>query len=316
MSELITNRLWATESKDCPSPYTRMIPGTPAKPRPRIATATLAPAADAATRRTQATRPAQQLLPQPTVGRFLGFQLAAADWTVLVVMCGASSFVFPLWSLPWAYLPIFAALVTLFGSSEGLYLHAGDPSPVGVVAALARSTLFAIGLVVVAAWNRMHPLAAFAVFGSSLAGLVLCRRVRQMAWKRRCLGTAPRKILIVGGGPIARSIARALRNDPLQRTTVCGFVDDDLPLSPVILGRIADLDWLARAEFIDEVVLALPASALSREKLPKSRSGTTWTFVPCPICLRVHGLTPASITSGKYRSSPCIASRCLASPCF
>src|SRR2546429_6479608 len=28
--------------------------------------------------------------------------------------------------------------------------------------------------------------------------------------------------------------------------------------SPAVLGRIADLDWLARAEFIDEVILALP----------------------------------------------------------
>lgn len=266
MGELITNRLWSTGSKDCPSPYARMIPGTPAMQRPRVATTTLAPAADATTRRTQASRPTQPSLPQPTVGRFLGFQLAAADWIVLALMCAASSFVFPVWSLPWAYLPTFAVLVTLFGSSEGLYQHAGDPSPAGVVPALARSTLFAIGLVVIAAWDRMHPFAAFSIFASSLAGLVLCRRVRQIAWKRRCRGAAPRKVLIVGGGPIARTIARALRNDPLQRTTVCGLVDDDLPLSPVILGRIADLDWLARGEFINEVVLALPGQrAQARE---------------------------------------------------
>jgi exopolysaccharide biosynthesis polyprenyl glycosylphosphotransferase len=47
---------------------------------------------------------------------------------------------------------------------------------------------------------------------------------------------------------------------------VCGFVDDKLPLSPVVLGRIADLDWLARSEFIDEVIVALPNQpALARE---------------------------------------------------
>jgi exopolysaccharide biosynthesis polyprenyl glycosylphosphotransferase len=57
-----------------------------------------------------------------------------------------------------------------------------------------------------------------------------------------------------------------LRNDPQQRTVVCGFVDDDLPLSPAVLGRIGDLEWLARSEFIDEVILALPGqSALMRE---------------------------------------------------
>ena len=266
MGELITNRLWNAGPKDCPSPYARMIPGTPAITHPRVAATPLSLAAETSATRTQNRKPTRPLLPQPTVDRFLGFQLAAADWIVLVVLCGASSLVFPAWSLPWAYLPIFAVLVTLFGSSEGLYQHAGDPSPGGVVLTLARATLFAMGLVLIAAWGRIHPLAAFTIFASSLAGLVLCRRLRQMAWKQRCLGTEPRKILIVGAGPIAHSIARALRNDPLQRTTICGFVDDDLPLSPVILGRIADLDWLARAEFIDEVVLALPGQrAQARE---------------------------------------------------
>jgi exopolysaccharide biosynthesis polyprenyl glycosylphosphotransferase len=45
----------------------------------------------------------------------------------------------------------------------------------------------------------------------------------------------------------------------MERAIVCGFVDDHQPLSPAILGRIADLEWLARAEFVDEVILALPS---------------------------------------------------------
>jgi len=61
---------------------------------------------------------------------------------------------------------------------------------------------------------------------------------------------------------VARSLAQTLRNDPLHRTTVCGFLDDDLPLSPAVLGRIADLDWLARSQFIDEVILALPGQPI------------------------------------------------------
>jgi exopolysaccharide biosynthesis polyprenyl glycosylphosphotransferase len=86
-----------------------------------------------------------------------------------------------------------------------------------------------------------------------------------MAWRVRRRESESRRTLIVGGGPVARAIARALRNDPLRRATVCGFVDDDLPLSQSVLGRIADLDWLARSEFIDEVILALPGQpALAR----------------------------------------------------
>jgi exopolysaccharide biosynthesis polyprenyl glycosylphosphotransferase len=273
MGELTTNRLWDMEPKISPSQYARMILGTAAIPLPRSAAtpdACMAGIRSAGTgrgpvtsqpetsaRRIQA-RTLTQLLPQTTVDRFTLCQLVAADVMILVVVCGTLSLFSPAWGLPWAYLPIFAVLVILFGFSEGLYKRAGDPSPAGIVPALARSTLFAIGLVFIVAWDGMRPLAALRIFASNLAGLALLRRLRQIVWNRRRRDTESRKILIIGGGPVARSIARALRNDPLHRATVCGFVDDDLPLSPAVLGRIADLDWLARAEFIDEVILALP----------------------------------------------------------
>jgi exopolysaccharide biosynthesis polyprenyl glycosylphosphotransferase len=273
MGELTTNRLWDIGNKDGPSQYARMILGTRAMPPSRVvptADATPKRLADAidqtTTRQARARTLTQLLLPQTGVDRFTLYELVAADLIVLVIVCGALSLFVPSWGLPWAYLPIFAVLVTLFGFSEGLYKRAGDPSPAGIVPALARSTLFAIGLVFIAAWGGMRPLAAARVFASNLAGLALLRWLRQFVWKRRRRQTESRKILIIGGGPMARSIAQALRNDPLRRTTVCGFVDDDLPLSPAVLGRIADLDWLARSEFIDEVILALPGQpAQARE---------------------------------------------------
>jgi len=270
MGELTTNRLWDIGPKISPSQYARMILGTAAETPPGVLATPFATTGDAAparpanpvdrtaTRRVPARTLTQLLLPQTTIDRFTLCQLVAADLMVLVVVCGTLSLFSPAWGLPWAYLPIFAVLVTLFGFSEGLYQRAGDPSPAGIVPALARSTLFAIGPVFIAAWDGIHALAAVRIFASSLAGLALLRRLRQVVWNRRRRDTESRKILIIGGGPVARSIARALRNDPLHRATVCGFVDDDLPLSPAVLGRIADLDWLARAEFIDEVILALP----------------------------------------------------------
>jgi len=41
-------------------------------------------------------------------------------------------------------------------------------------------------------------------------------------WKRHQHESELRKILIVGGGPLARCIASTLRNDPLRRATICG----------------------------------------------------------------------------------------------
>jgi exopolysaccharide biosynthesis polyprenyl glycosylphosphotransferase len=265
MGELTTNRVWESGSEDCGSQFARMILGTSAIPSPRLAptvddaaTGPVNATGETTARQAQARTPTQQFLPQPTVDRFTLYELVAADLIVLVIACGALSLFSPAWGLPWAYLPIFAVLVMLFGCSEGLYNRAGDPSPAGIVSALARSTLMATGLVLIAAWDGMSLLAASRIFASSLGVLVLLRRLRQVEWKRRRRETESRRILIIGGGPIARSIAQALRSDPLQRATVCGFVDDDQPLSPVVLGRIGDLEWLARSEFIDEVILALP----------------------------------------------------------
>jgi exopolysaccharide biosynthesis polyprenyl glycosylphosphotransferase len=283
MSELTTSRLWNTGSEDSPSQYARMILGTAAIPLPRVSSTTSTPnthqtsappiprpiegeAETAVTGRTQARAPTQPISRQSVLDRFTLCELVAADLTVLVLGCAAAALFFPAWGIPWASLPIFAVLVALFGFWEGTYKRAGDPSPAGIVSALARSTLYAIGLIFIAAWGAMSPLAATRIFASTLASLVLLRRLRQMAWRWRRRETELRKILIIGGGPVARSIARALRNDPLHRAIVCGFLDNDLPLSPAVLGRIADLDWLARAEFIDEVILSLPGQpAQARE---------------------------------------------------
>jgi exopolysaccharide biosynthesis polyprenyl glycosylphosphotransferase len=265
MGELITNRLWGSEPNNFASQYARMILGMSAISPPRFVSTNEATtdrptnvSNDARLRRQQARLPTQESALQAGVDRFTLYQLVAADLIVLVIVCGTLSLFSPAWGLPRAYLPIFAVLVTLFNFCQGIYKQAGDPSPTGIVNAMARSTLLAITFVFIAAWDEMHPLAALRIFASSLAGMVILRRLRQVVWKRRRRATELRKILIIGGGPVARSIARALRNDPLHRATVCGFIDDEQPLSPAVLGRIADLDWLARAEFIDEVIVALP----------------------------------------------------------
>jgi exopolysaccharide biosynthesis polyprenyl glycosylphosphotransferase len=282
MAEMTTNRRWTTDPKNSPSLYARMILGTAAVPLPRIST-TISTTTSTPTSRERVTPipgreetkvtglarprpPTQQISRQTVLDRFTLCQLVAADSTVLILSAAAAFLFFPAWAVPLASLPIFAVLVELFGFREGIYQRAGDPSPAGIVSALARSTLFATGLIFIAAWGRISPLNAARIFAVALAGLALARRMRQMAWRWRRRETESRKVLIIGGGPVAQSIAQALRNDPLRRSTVCGFVDNDLSLSPTVLGRIADLDWLARAEFIDEVILALPGQpAQARE---------------------------------------------------
>jgi len=295
MSELGTHDLQNLDSAVAPSQYARMIPGVSAAPTPR-------PVPKAATRVKAAVgavneKPAEQgrrrnltrlFLPHPIADPLKLYQLVVADLAVLGVVCGIEARLLPSFSLPGLGLPMFAVLVTLFAFSEGIYRDTPDPFPPGIVPGLTRSVVLAALLVFLASAEQLRLQAMLATMASSLASLLLYRQVRQFSWARHRQETAARRVLIVGSGPAARSIARGLRDDHLHSTVVRGFVDDKSlrvpgglhPITPKagvhprtakaavlgtpgvmgtpVLGHIADLDWLARAEFIDEVILALP----------------------------------------------------------
>jgi len=254
-----------------------MIPGNPGTPLDAPpSTARNPPTADVSTARApgETHQPhhrriwnwARFLIPRPqTADRFVLYQRAIPDLIVLFVTCLLPSWLFPAWSLPQLAMPIYAVLVILFAFSEGLYKNLGAP-PADEFPILARATLFAMALVLVVAWNETQPLAALTALVTSLASLLLWRQVRRRGWNDHFRENESRKVLIVGAGPAACAVARALREDPLHQATVVGFLDDHIPPSPHVLGRIEDLGWLARAEFIDEVILAVPnAPTVARE---------------------------------------------------
>jgi hypothetical protein len=234
MGELATNRFWGGAAENYPSPYTRMILGNRGTAQSQNARAeqshaqadsdVVANLAEQARKtRARAYTPIEELLPHPTGDRFLLFQLVFSDLVVLMTVCWSLLFLPHGWGLPWVDLPIFGVLVTLFGFSEGLYKSGREPYPEGAVAILMRSTLFATGLVLLSASDAIHPVAAVTMFVTSLTGLIVCRRFKQTLWNHRQRETGLRKVLIIGGGPAARSIARSLRDDPIGRATVCGL---------------------------------------------------------------------------------------------
>jgi len=266
MTDVTAHELW-TEPSSPTSQYARMIPGTSALALHRAAAATESSdgqaseseiSARALHRPAQARTLARLLLPQPIADPFALYQLVVADLSVLVMACGMPLLISPALGLPPTCIPVYAVLVTLFGFSEGLYQCREEPRIARMGPLLARSAVLAMVLVFIAAQVELPPQAMLTTLTTSLAGLLLWRYSRQQARERWARDSEPRNVLIVGGGPVACSIARALRADPLRHILVRGFLADDVPLSPAVLGRIEDLDWLARAQFIDEVILALP----------------------------------------------------------
>jgi exopolysaccharide biosynthesis polyprenyl glycosylphosphotransferase len=200
----------------------------------------------------------QFLLPQAGADRFALYQPVVTDLLVLAATCGALALVAPLWAIPPILIPTYAVLVTLFSFTEGLYKTNAEPLSARIVPPLARSALFAAALVFVAADGGMLVRAVVSTSLASLCSLLLWRVLKHFLDRRFVHEAEKRNVLIVGGGPIGKSIARILRDQSPEDTVVVGILDDHLPLSPTVLGRIDDLEWIARAEFIDEVVLALP----------------------------------------------------------
>jgi len=273
MGQIITNPRLGHEQPEGASQYARMIPGVPAIPPnlpPKKPPVSIRQTGKAVAAALSGRRPAsalrQILMPHPADDAFPLYSVVAADLLAILTACGAQTLLFPAWALPVFALPLFAVLITLFAFSEGVYRNRIEPPSAGSIASLSRSVSLAAILLAVGEWGRSGAAALLISAALSLLSLLGQRHLRYALATRRTGPPTTRNVLLVGGGPVARSITRTLAADPLRRFCVRGSVDDDLPLSSTVLGRIADLDWLARAEFIDEVILAVPGRpALARE---------------------------------------------------
>jgi exopolysaccharide biosynthesis polyprenyl glycosylphosphotransferase len=67
-----------------------------------------------------------------------------------------------------------------------------------------------------------------------------------------------RNVLIVGTGKRAREVAAHLEQYPGLGRAVRGFLAEDGPVGGGVLGTVEDLSRVALAEFVDEVLLAIP----------------------------------------------------------
>jgi len=67
-----------------------------------------------------------------------------------------------------------------------------------------------------------------------------------------------RNVLIVGAGPVGRELAATLGRERAAGRTVVGFLDQTERVSGEVLGRIENLAHIARTQFVDEIILAIP----------------------------------------------------------
>ena len=175
-----------------------------------------------------------------------------------------------------ALLMVPLATVFLIGSLNGYLLSAYRPS----IAQIGRTA---------GAWAAVFGCFTLALFflkagedfsriwlGSWLVGgfaVLLANRLVLGAligrWRRA--GTIERRAVLVGGGPEAVELIRALRAEPDCDIRICGIFDDrELARTPAVmeglprLGRIAELIAFGRQAEIDMLIVALPLTAEKR----------------------------------------------------
>jgi len=153
-----------------------------------------------------------------------------------------------------------AALIALVGHAEELHSVCGDPRAQARI--LGKSVLWATTVLCVACSLQGAPWAISGLFCG--AGLLHFGALWTWRWQmakqggRVQSGGDLRNVLIVGAGGAGRRVASDVEGHPEAGRKVCGFLDNDRPLGDGVIGRVSDLARLARAGFVDEVILAAP----------------------------------------------------------
>lgn len=164
-----------------------------------------------------------------------------------------------------------AALITLVAYVEEL--HFTNPGVRRQLRVLGKSVVLATGIACVAYALQGAPWITTALFCTT--GVL---HFFALGMWRRHIGEYDgfrkrdtRNVLIIGASAVGRRLAAYVEQNPAQARRVCGFLDDERPFGNGVIGRAADLARVARQEFVDEVILAAPSTAIARQVLNEAR---------------------------------------------
>ena len=156
------------------------------------------------------------------------------------------------------------ALLTLIACTEGVYRI--DPTGISVALRLGKSVLWSTAVVAIGYWGQQLS-SLLLCAGLGYLGLLgtrsLCRPQRETTTD----SASSRNVLIVGANQEGRALAAYLAANPKVGKTACGFLDDYWPLGDEVLGRVADLEHISRARFVDELIVASDDLATRRRAM-------------------------------------------------
>jgi exopolysaccharide biosynthesis polyprenyl glycosylphosphotransferase len=161
-----------------------------------------------------------------------------------------------------SFLVLYAPLVALFCHTQALYHTARDRSRLDETLAVAKAVCFATVLLTASIYaSGVHTISRLVVWGSAVLNIVTLSTwrlwKRGMVERRVAAGVGVKNVLIIGAGKAGREVASYLDQNKQLGWVVRGFIDQNHATNPRVLGRIEDLSTIARAQFVDEIIITI-----------------------------------------------------------
>ena len=162
------------------------------------------------------------------------------------------------------FLFAYAALIALCLHGQGLYkkqLRSMYDEAMAVCRAMAVSTVLLSFFVYVSGVKNVSRLLLGIDAIAVTTTLIIWRLCKDSAVRHQLAqGHGARNVLIVGAGKVGRALARYFDEHAELGYRVKGFLDNRVLSNDArMLGTLADLRRVARAQFIDEVVITIPS---------------------------------------------------------
>ena len=163
-----------------------------------------------------------------------------------------------------AFLLLDAGLIVLFCQSQRLYRTPLEQPSSAESAAICKAVLFATLLLTAFVYLSGVKIVSRAVVVISaalnVASLAAWRYAkRRLVIRRIERGIGTRNALIVGAGSVGQAIARMIEQNKLLGYQFVGFLDRDESSDSRVLGGIADIARVVRAQFVDEIFITIPS---------------------------------------------------------
>lgn len=162
------------------------------------------------------------------------------------------------------FLILFVALLVLVAHSQDLYKFPVPNSIFTEGLLVGRSVMIAALLLAAFIYLSGDKTVSRLVVGLTVvfsACALTIWRVLRDHWRNKQLarGIGLQHVLIIGAGKVGQMLANYLEQNPRWGYQVYGFLDSNHVDDPRVLGDVADLELVARREFIDEIFITIPS---------------------------------------------------------